>query len=211
MYLNGVAPILDYCSGVWGYGKYHHIKSVQHRALRYFLGVHRYTPILAIQGDSGWFSSSYRHQLNIIRLWNRLLTLPDDRLTKKVFLWDLEQLCNNNWSQKVKLLLDSLDMSVYFLNRMICNVNTVDEKLRHKFVNIWTEELQTLPKLRTYRTLKSYFETEKYVTMDIPKGHRSILAQFRCGVLPIRIETGQYRGGGRLYLIGYVFFVPQIM
>lgn len=30
--------------------------------------------------------------------------------------------------------------------------------------------------------------------MDIPKPHRSILAQFRCSVLPIRIETGRFRG-----------------
>ena len=33
-----------------------------------------------------------------------------------------------------------------------------------------------------------------YVSMNIPKYHRSLLAQFRCGILPIRIETGRYRG-----------------
>jgi hypothetical protein len=53
MYLSGAAPILDYCSGVWVCDKYHNIESVQHRAMMYFLGVHRFTPILAIQGECG--------------------------------------------------------------------------------------------------------------------------------------------------------------
>lgn len=30
--------------------------------------------------------------------------------------------------------------------------------------------------------------------MNISKSQRSILAQFRCGILPIRIETGRYKG-----------------
>ena len=162
--------------------------------MRYFLGVHRFTPILAIQGECGWLSSFYRHQLNFIRLWNRLLTMSDDRLTKKIFLWDLEQPNDKNWSHKIKSLLESLDMAVFFRNRIVCNLNTVEEKLRQDFVNGWKERLQNVPKLRTYQTVKNNFQTEKYVTLDIPKYYRSILAQFRCGVLPIRIETGRFKG-----------------
>ena len=30
--------------------------------------------------------------------------------------------------------------------------------------------------------------------MNIPKFQRSILAQFRCWILPIRVETGRYKG-----------------
>lgn len=30
--------------------------------------------------------------------------------------------------------------------------------------------------------------------MNIPKHIRSAMAQFRCGVLPLRIETGRFRG-----------------
>jgi hypothetical protein len=55
MFLSGVAPILDYCSGVWGCDRHHNIESVHvhYRALRNFLDVHMFTPILAIQGESG--------------------------------------------------------------------------------------------------------------------------------------------------------------
>lgn len=85
-------------------------------------------------------------------------------------------------------------MSTCFLNREVCNCNLAEIKLQQKFVNDWQNELRSVSKLRTYRSFKSDFNLEKYVTMDIPKPHRSILAQFRCGVLPIRIETGRFRG-----------------
>ena len=34
--------------------------------------------------------------------------------------------------------------------------------------------------------------------MDMCKYLRSILAQFRCGILPLQIETGRYHGEDRL-------------
>ena len=47
-------------------------------------------------------------------------------------------------------------------------------------------------KLRTYTLFKSSFETEKYCTVLIPIFHRAAFCKFRCGVAPIRIETGRY-------------------
>lgn len=83
--------VFDYCSGVWVYTKSYTIESVQLRALRYFLEVHGFTPSLhvPIQGDSGWLPSFYRHQLNMLRSWNRLVTctMSDDKLTKLLLGW----------------------------------------------------------------------------------------------------------------------------
>jgi hypothetical protein len=47
-------------------------------------------------------------------------------------------------------------------------------------------------KLRTYKLLKQDFCTEKYCLYILPPGHRSALCKFRCGVAPLRIETGRY-------------------
>ncbi len=47
-------------------------------------------------------------------------------------------------------------------------------------------------KLRTYHTFKQDYLCESYVTRPLPRSHRSALAKFRCGVAPIRIETGRY-------------------
>lgn len=58
-----VTPIIDYCSGVWGHQTSHKIDMVQDRAVRYFLGVHRM----------------------MVRLWNRLMAIENDRITKRFF------------------------------------------------------------------------------------------------------------------------------
>ena len=47
-------------------------------------------------------------------------------------------------------------------------------------------------KLRTYRKFKKEYCTEAYVKTLMPLKHRSALAKFRCGVAPLKIETGRY-------------------
>ena len=47
-------------------------------------------------------------------------------------------------------------------------------------------------KLRRYCTYKQIFCVEKYCLLIMPPKHRSALSKFRCGVAPIRIETGRY-------------------
>ena len=48
--------------------------------------------------------------------------------------------------------------------------------------------------LRTYRLLKSDYGKEHYVDLNLKRNERSVLAQLRCGILPLRIETGRYIG-----------------
>ena len=76
----------------------------------------------------------------------------------------------------------------------------MDLVLGEHFEQIWLATINRLEarrgpgrnKLRTYCTFKQDFVTEQYVTRPMPKSRRSALAKFRCGVAPIRIETGRY-------------------
>lgn len=65
----------------------------------------------------------------------------------------------------------------------------------YSYENEWLGKINQLPKLRLYKGVKTNFKTENYLEMNISKSQRFILAQFRCGILPIRIETGRYEGG----------------
>ena len=47
-------------------------------------------------------------------------------------------------------------------------------------------------KLRTYITFKEEYKTEPFVELEHDRQHRSAMAQFRCGVLPLKVETGRY-------------------
>ena len=58
----------------------------------------------------------------------------------------------------------------------------------------WANDIQNLPKLRTYRLFKTDFKCEQYVLLKLKKCERSIMAQFRFRILPLRIETGRYTG-----------------
>ena len=49
-----------------------------------------------------------------------------------------------------------------------------------------------LPKLLSYNLFKSEYGTENYVKKLYYYGKRKVISQFRCGVLPHKIETGRY-------------------
>ena len=55
----------------------------------------------------------------------------------------------------------------------------------------WKRDISNKPKLSKYITLKKNFAIPNYVSTLIPKPHRSILMQFCCGILPMRLETGR--------------------
>ncbi len=83
LYHSAVVPVMNYCAGVWGYRKHSSCSNIQNRALRYFLGVHQKTQILALEGDMGLITSDVWRQTEMLQLLNRLIHIDDSRLTKK--------------------------------------------------------------------------------------------------------------------------------
>ena len=60
LFYSCVTPVLDYCSGVWDFNNFSCVDNVQNRALRYFLGLHRFTPHLVLSCEVGWLPSTER-------------------------------------------------------------------------------------------------------------------------------------------------------
>ena len=56
----------------------------------------------------------------------------------------------------------------------------------------WRQIIHTKPKLRSYIKFKMKYYTEEYLKMCMTKYQRSLLSQFRAGILPLRIETGRF-------------------
>ena len=59
------------------------INDVQYKTMRYFLGVNRFTPMLGLEGEMGWLPSRYRRDIDMIRYYNRVCRMGEDRLQKK--------------------------------------------------------------------------------------------------------------------------------
>ena len=189
-----ICPILDYCAGIWGMKYYDSLERVQLNALRYFLGVHKYAANDFLIGEAGWISCHARHQLAALRLWNRFINLPSFRITTRVFLWDLSQ-CDkvSSWSCNTRNIFINLDMLEKFDSIEYCDLQICYEKLKSNETEKWNVRRTSKPKLRYYNMFKSDLEIEDYLFFKVPKMHRSLLAQFRAGILPLSIEVGRYR------------------
>jgi len=110
LYSSCVSPILDYGATIWGYHKSNNTDIILNKAIRYYLGVHKYAPNIAIQADIGWLNDKYRRFIPLLRYWNRLQCMSEDRLTKKVFSWDYLLLNSNSWSNDLQCVFESLNM-----------------------------------------------------------------------------------------------------
>ena len=171
---------------------------------RYFLGVNKYTPNVAIQGDMG-LRVPWQHQwIEIIRQWCRVHDMQDVRLNKRIYIWS-KDVRGSTWYSRLVAMLHKTNLSDYLIHDSINKdmlISDLKEKLENMFYQKWSAELFKLEskskkgnnKLRTYNTFKKDFVSECYVFTTMPRCHRSAMAQIRCGTAPIRLETGRYEG-----------------
>ena len=193
LYNTGVLPVLEYASEIWGYKHYKCTDSIQERAIRYFLGLHRFTPIPALRGEVGWISTQCRRWINMVRFWNRLVEMPENRLTRKLFTWDLAQVDNGqNWSSELQAIFSISQLSHVFERKTVCDLEAFKVKCGNYDTENWLTQVCGKPKLRTYVKFKQDMNTEFYATCLLPKYQRSVFAKLRCGILPLKIETGRY-------------------
>ncbi len=96
-----VRPVLEYGSAIWGFKSYSKCDQIWNRAGRFYLGVHRFVSTAGMMSDLGWLTTKYLRWLNMLRFWNHLLTMNDDRLTKKVFQVEYENK-RKSWCSDIK-------------------------------------------------------------------------------------------------------------
>ena len=88
-----------------------------------------------------------------VRLWNRLVAVPESRLTKKVLRWNLNQ-GRQNWSSKMERIFDKLEMRDCFENLEICGIGDLLERFRDNYNKTWLEKVKDKVKFRPYKLLK---------------------------------------------------------
>ena len=106
---------------------------------------------------------------------------------------DLER-GHNNWCSDLKVILDTLELSSCYTNKHTVNMKHAVDKIYVHYASMWKDDVMKFPKLRTYRLFKQTFQCEPYLLLNLPKNERFLLAQLRCGILPLRIEPGRYVG-----------------
>ena len=127
-----------------------------------------------------------------VKVWNRLIKMDDTRLPKRIFLQDCRQ-ANSNWSHDIREVFKILNLTSVYDSKVAVNIRNVKSQLTTIIEKEWKLELESKPKLRLYKTFKTTFKTEGYLYRHLKRQDRSLLAQFRTGVLPLRIEIGRYQ------------------
>ena len=152
LYNSCVHSVMEYGSAIWTEKRYIQCNKIFNRAIRYFLGVPRGTPIAGMKGDMEWIPPKFSRMINKLRFWNRVVSMHPDRLTRQVFEWDWLSR-NNNWSMEMYSVFKMLDMETNFNQLNVCDKNLYLTKIQFLVQEEWRQSLEALPKLRTYRKM----------------------------------------------------------
>lgn len=159
------------------------------------------TPLPAITGEMGWYPVFLSTQCNVMRLICRLIRIPDSRLCHKVFLWDQEisKRYKNTWFNNAKTIIESCGLNYIMTPENAFSfsiphvLDTMKNYLQDRHHLSWIESVQNMPKLRTYKLIKSQFSTEEYLKKCLSRNQRSALSRMRCGTFPLELEKGRIR------------------
>ena len=125
------------------------------------------------------------------RLWNRFINMENSRLTKCIFNWDLNE--SAGWGAELKSVFNKLDTGDVFVNRLLCGLNNVNQRILELATVKWQDDIVSKPKLRTYIKFKDALNPVNYPMSIINRHKRALTAQLRMRILSIKIETGRFR------------------
>ena len=124
--------------------------------------------------------------------------MDNNRLTKKILMWDRELNEANlvfSWSSELKSIFDNCDMSFTYncnefpLKQTIFQLKKIfieQQKTQLK------EDCESKDKLRTFVTFKDFDSLPCHVSKPVSFVKRRFISKLRTGCLPIRIETGRF-------------------
>ena len=102
--------------------------------------------------------------------------MDETRLTKRVFLWCYDN-PENNWCGDIRKIAETLHKQQIYSTKGIFNIGEIQKQCIELMSIEWKNDILMKP--------KKNFVVEPYVTNNVTKYHRSIYAQFRCGILPL--------------------------
>ncbi len=204
LYDTSVESILRYGAGVWGDNEYKILNTVQNKAARFILGVHKTCANIAVRGELGWANWKTKQTVEVVRMWLRLSNMDYTRLTYKIFKHNCTKAIKcklKNWEKRIMDLFDINGLS--FLKDIgECDTKAMFKESKDILFSLdsrnWYDDLwddKDLPngnKMRTYRTYKSELSVSSYVSLNVPQYKKKIFSMLRCGCLPLEIEKGRH-------------------
>ena len=132
-------------------------------------------------------------------MFNRIVKMGENRLTKKVFLWD-KQLNDANqissWSSEIKSIFSECNMLNIYDTCSPFNIKSTINEMQQIFKTkqqmYLKAECESKPKLRTFSKIKNFQEIPAYIVKPLTFLQRRFIGKTRLGSLQIRLETGRF-------------------
>ena len=125
--------------------------------------------------------------------------MDDNRLTKKVLLWDRSLNDHNvvsSWSNEVKSIFYNSSLhSTYDTGNpfpLKCVLDTIKQNFKLDQEQYLKYECEQKPKLRTFISFKKFNVLSPYITKPLTFLQRKSIAKIRLGSLELRIESGRF-------------------
>ena len=200
-----VLPVMEYAAEIWGHNAYNKLDTVQLRAYKTFLGVGKTCPTPFVRGETASFPTQLSRHIKMLKYFNCLKTLHDDRLVKRVFNVDFVKATQgqHTWCKDIKGILTRCDnIEAFSQDDTLVNIEQCDQYLKHSYQERWQTEMVQMHKLTVYCTMKNSLDVEQYVTCAfLSRQQRAVIAQIRSGTLAIEEERGRWRGIARAHRI----------
>ena len=99
----------------------------------------------------------------------------------------------SNFCAQTKQVLCDIGLRDSYRTLTTVDINSGREKIFENEKTEWVENVSDYSKLDLLSKIKTEFGTEKYLQLDLDRYDKSLLSQFRYGILPLEIETGRYK------------------
>ena len=193
-----ILPILEYGGEVWGLLNWPDGERLQIEFGRKILGVGCSFPSAVVRGELGWWSLRGRSQLALLRWWGKVIKMDHTRLCYRVYHHRKNRIAanRNSWCSSVRSTLHELNLDEYWESEDIGHpiewCSLVKTRIAARESANWKKAILEMPKLRTYRVLKSELELEDYLLEVSNPDFRRILTKIRGGTLRLQIEVGRW-------------------
>ena len=192
-----VQPIIMTNACIWGHKEYTKITTIQHRVMRFFLGVGKMCPINGLFGETGWIPFRGLIRFNILKFWHRIISMQSTRLTRLIYVWSKSLSGISNWANRTSEILSSLYRDN--LLHQGHSINDIWNTIMQQEFHEWKSKISSIPKdsdtggrLRFYWQLWDEPTPTPYIFSSISTNKRRTIIMLRCGCLPLEVETGRY-------------------
>ena len=191
VYNSYVKTIIEYCASVWGHDSFFTVEGVTKRAIRSYLGVPRWTPLPFLYSEMLWLEHYFNTFQCKLRMYNRLIKMPLNRLQKKIFLHDVNMGGKSWYCDVIKICaLLEYDLSVNQLE--LIDMEEVERKCWITQHNLLFNKRQQMQKLNLYNHVKHVTTLPSYLSTRMNKQKRSLLCNLMSGCLKLKIEEGRF-------------------